>query len=162
MMPESVSQVFMLLSKKLIYADLCTNGAQTGSQTYLCSDVSQARPYQCLTLQGLGGHLILIKRGSSDWTWRSAPCLTYNDPRILSAFNSLSGEAWIQISIFVFQVTLFRHTAAVSWDQRYVLGTQQWMSQMWALPYWTIHPRGEGLKGVITITHTEYGEEKGK
>lgn len=97
---------------------------------------------------------------SPDWTWRSAPLWSYNNPRILSTFNGLTGEVWIQIPIFVLQLTLVECMAAVSWDQCYVLGTRQRVCEMWVLPYRSSHPREEGHTGVVTITHADYGDGK--
>lgn len=51
--------------------------------------------------------------------------------------------------------------AVVSWDQCYLLGTQQWLNQTWAFLYRTIHLRGKGLKGVVIVTHAEYEEGEG-
>lgn len=66
-----------------------------------------------------------------------------------------------QIPIFfVLQVTLVEHVAAVSWDQRYVLGTWKWGNEMWVLPYRSSHRREAGHTGVVTITHAEYGDGK--
>lgn len=48
----------------LTCAQISTGGAQQ-VPSLLCSDVFHARSCHCLILQGPGGHLILIKRGSS-------------------------------------------------------------------------------------------------